>query len=118
VKASNLAVLPHVHDLPHQDLVLAADLVLGKPGYGTVAEAIVARRPFVITPRGDFREFPVLARGIEENLPSARLTLEELVGGEWTPALRRALSAPAPGLKVGLEGAAFAARRVREVLSG
>lgn len=116
VTAENLAVLPHDHAHPHQDLVLASDAILGKPGYGTVAEAIVARKPFVITPRGDFREYPVLVAGIEEHLPSARVTLDELLSGEWTPAIRRALAAPAPPSVLGVDGAEVAARRVREVL--
>ncbi len=116
VRAENLAVLPHDHPYPHQDLVLGADVVLGKPGYGTVAEAIVARKPFVITPRGDFREFPILARGIEEHLPSARLSLDELLGGEWTPTIRRALAAPVPPSTLGHDGAEVASARIRALL--
>lgn len=114
--APNLAALAHDHDLPHQDLVLGADAILGKPGYGTVAEAIVARRAFVLTPRGDFREFPVLVRGVEEHLPHASLTLEELLGGAWGPALERALGMPAPPPRLQTDGASVAARQVLAVL--
>jgi L-arabinokinase len=118
VAAENLITFPHDHDLPHQDLVLASDAILGKPGYGTVAEAIAARRPFIITPRGDFREYPVLVRGIEENLPSSRLGLEDLLAGRWSVAIRQALGAIDPGARLGLDGAEVAARRVVEASDG
>jgi hypothetical protein len=97
--------------------VLGADAILGKPGYGTVAEAIVARRAYVLTPRGDFREFPVLVSGVEANLPHASLTLDELREGRWRPALERALAMPAPGLALGTDGAAVAARRILDELA-
>ena len=115
--AENLLVLPHDHAFPHQDLVLASDVVLGKPGYGTVAESILARRPFVIAPRGDFREAPVLARGIEEYLPSASLSVDELFEGRWTDAIKKALAAPVPGKTIGFDGAEVAARRIEDVLT-
>jgi hypothetical protein len=112
----NVAALPHDHDLPHQDLVLGADAILGKPGYGTVAEAIVARRPFVLTPRGDFREFAELVRGVEENLAHARLSLDELAAGRWRPALERALAMTPPQGPPRIDGAEIAARRILEAL--
>jgi hypothetical protein len=115
VAAENLVVLPHDHAFPHQDLVLGADAILGKPGYGTVAEAIFARRPFVSTPRGDFPEYPILLAGIEANLPSARLTLEELHEGRWSGALERALAAPVPPPRLAASGARVAAERIREL---
>jgi len=112
----NLAALPLDHDLPHQDLVLAADGLLGKPGYGTVAEAVVSRRAFVLTPRGEFREFPILVRAIAQHLPHASLTSDELARGSWTPALERAFAMPAPEASIRTDGAAVAARRVLERL--
>jgi predicted glycosyltransferase len=114
VAAKNLAVLAHDHGLPHQDLVLGADVVFGKPGYGTVAEAIVARKPFVIVPRGDFREYPVLVRGIQENLPST--FVEDVAQDDWTAAIRRVLAAPSPRTTLGHDGAEVALRRIRELL--
>jgi L-arabinokinase len=115
--AENLLVLPHDHAFPHQDLVLAADAILGKPGYGTVAESILARRPFVVAPRGDFREAPVLEQGIRECLPSAALTAEELFEGRWTAALEKALSAPVPDQAIGFDGAEVAARRIEDLVA-
>ncbi|MBI3726051.1 hypothetical protein HY251_19145 [bacterium] len=110
--AENLAALPIDHDLPHQDLVLAADALLGKPGYGTVAEAVLSRRTFVLTPRGDFREFPILVRAIASHLPHASLSVEQLLEGWWTPALESAFAMPAPTTAIRTDGAAFCARRV------
>jgi hypothetical protein len=115
-KAENLATLEHDHGLPHQDLVLGADALLGKPGYGTVAEAIVARRPFVLTPRGDFREFAVLVRAIEEHLPHAHRSVEQLLSGEWSEALAGALAMSPPRPAPASDGAAVAARRILDWL--
>ncbi len=115
---ANLRAIPHDHGLPHQDLVLGADAIVGKPGYGTVAEAIVARRAFVHCPRGQFREYPVLVRGIEEHLPNTPISIEELMAGEWSRALASALSMSAPGPGLRADGAPVAAWRVVSLARG
>lgn len=90
----NLDVLPHDHDLEHQDLVLGADLVLGKPGYGTVSECLNGPTPMAyVVPSGSFREHAELVGMIERWLPCAPLSSEELLAGEWAVALRGALAA-------------------------
>lgn len=90
----NLLVLPHVHDLAHQDLVLAADALLAKPGYGTVSECLTRPTPMVyVIPEGEFVEHPRLAAMVERWLPCQALAREDLLAGRWGPALARALTA-------------------------
>ena len=103
----NLRVLPHDHGLPHQDLVLGADAVLSKPGYGTVIECLAGPTPLVwCEPAPAFCEHAILAERIQAWLPEARITRADLLAGRWSDPLRRALAAsPAqPGPLNGLEG--------------
>ncbi len=116
---ANLAVLPHDHGLPHQDLVLGAAAVLSKPGYGTVAECLTRPTPMVyVEPTGTFREHPRLVREIEERLPSAALTPARLRAGDWSEAVEAALAAPAraaaPTPQRELERAVSFARAARD----
>lgn len=55
-----LRVGPDRLDMPFVDLVQACDLVVGKPGYGTFAEALLHQRPMLYVPRPDFPETPFL----------------------------------------------------------
>lgn len=94
---ANLTVLPHDHGLPHQDLVYGADVVLAKPGYGTVSECMNGPTPLAyVVPDGSFREHPVLVQVVERWLPCCPLSVDDLVAGRWEPALQAALvAAPA-----------------------
>ena len=93
-RPENLLVLPHEHDLAHQDLVLAADALLAKPGYGTVSECLTRPTPMVyVIPEGEFVEHPRLAAMVERWLPCQALAREEVLAGRWAPALEAALRA-------------------------
>ena len=54
----NLVLLPHHSRFYHPDLVAAADAVVGKVGYSTVAETFHAGAPLGYVPRTRFRESP------------------------------------------------------------
>lgn len=90
----NLVVLPHDHDLHHQDLVLGADALVGKPGYGTISECLSRPTPFVAVRAGDgFREHARLRAFAARHLPWAEISRDDLLAGRWTAALRAAMSA-------------------------
>jgi len=74
--------------LRYPDLVVAADAVVSKPGYGIVSECIANRTPLLYTPRGDFREYPVLVREMKSYLPSRLITLKTLASGNWLSAFK------------------------------
>ncbi|MCA8920372.1 MAG: hypothetical protein KDD82_01110, partial [Planctomycetes bacterium] len=106
----NLHLLPHDHGLPHQDLVLGADCVLAKPGYGTVAECYARPTPMVyVEPSGAFPEHPELVKTIAQTLPSAALSLADFREGRWAPAIHEALraSGPPPPPNAAAEAAAW-----------
>jgi UDP:flavonoid glycosyltransferase YjiC (YdhE family) len=102
--------------LGHHELVAAADCIIGKPGYGTVAESLAAPTPFCWLSRGDFREQAPLARQIERWLPSAPITLDDLASGRWTEVVDRAMAAPPPPNRPAATGAPEAAAILQALL--
>lgn len=80
---ANLRFLGREASWYHPDLVAAADLVVGKLGYSTVAEAYQAGTPFAYVPRADFRESAVLAGFVEHHLSGLCIDPEEWRNGRW-----------------------------------
>jgi UDP:flavonoid glycosyltransferase YjiC (YdhE family) len=103
-------------ELPHQDLIAAADCVIGKLGYGTVVECLLSQTPLAYVPRGDFREEAELARAVERYLPQAVLSVEDFRAGRWGEAVARARSVRPPELPPAGDGIAEAARAILERL--
>jgi hypothetical protein len=100
--------------LEYIDLVGAADVVVTKPGYGIVTDALAARTRMVYTDRGDFPEYPILVAGMAKHLPCVYVTNAQVLAGEVGPAIERALNAPWPE-PPRLDGADVAARRILEI---
>lgn len=100
--------------LGYEDLVAAADVVVTKPGYGIVTDAIAARTRMVYTERGEFAEYPVLVDGMAEYLPCAHVSNADLRAGRLVPAIESVLARPFP-LLPRLDGAEVAARRLLDV---
>lgn len=82
--------------LRYPDLVAAADTVVSKPGYGIVSECIANRTPLLYTPRGPFREYPVLLRGLKRYLPSACINESDLISGNWRRVFEKIRHKPFP----------------------
>ncbi len=100
--------------LGYPDLVHAVDVVVSKPGYGIVTDAIAAGTRLVYTERGDFPEYPVLVAGMARYLACVHLGNEDLLAGRIEGAVRRVLELPMPP-RPDLSGAERAARRVLEL---
>lgn len=83
----NLRFLGRDHSWYHPDLLAAADLVVGKLGYSTVAEAYQAGTPYAYVPRSDFAESAVLAAFVDKHLSSWRIDPEQWASGGWLAAL-------------------------------
>jgi UDP-N-acetylglucosamine:LPS N-acetylglucosamine transferase len=93
-RVGSALLLPHHSDYYHPDLVAAADAVVGKLGYSTVAEVYGAGVPFGYVPLEDFRESPVLARFVSERLPSIAIDEDEFTSGDWLARLPGLLDLP------------------------
>ena len=113
----NLRLLPHHSPIHHPDLVAAADLVVGKLGYSTVAEVVTAGGRMLYAPRNGFRESAELARYLKDRLPAEAIAIAELESGEWVDRLPQMLACARPAAGV-TQGAAVAADRIAEWWSG
>lgn len=101
--------------LTYPDVVRAVDVVVTKPGYGIVTDAIAAGTPVVYTERGDFPEYPILVREMAPLLACEHVSNEDLLAGRVEEAVRRVLSRPVPP-PPDLDGAARGAARILALL--
>lgn len=90
----NLILLPHRSEFYHPDLMHAADVVIGKAGYSTVAEAYHAGIPFGFVSREKFREAATMARFIKREMHGVEIPAQQFQTGEWLPLLDNLLALP------------------------
>jgi len=90
----NLILLPHRSEFYHPDLMHAADAVIGKAGYSTVAEAYHAGIPFGFVSREKFREAATMARFIQREMRGIAISPTEFQTGEWLRRLDTLLAMP------------------------
>ncbi|MEM7353269.1 MAG: hypothetical protein AAF657_20910 [Acidobacteriota bacterium] len=87
-------LLPHRSDFYHPDLVLAADAVIGKLGYSTVAEVHRAGVPFGYVPRPTFPESPRLEAWVRRHLPHHRIDPRAFAAWQWLDEIEPLLEQP------------------------
>ena len=97
--------------LEYVDLVGAADVVVTKPGYGIVSDAIGAGTRMLYTDRGDFPEYPILVREMARWLACAYVTNEDSLQGAFAAAIELLMAQPMPSPPP-LDGARHAAERI------
>ncbi len=98
--------------LRYEDLVLAADAVVSKPGYGIVSECVANRTPLLYAPRGPFAEYEVMVREMPRLLRCRAIGRTDLMAGRWAPHLDAVLAQPAPADPPPCDGAAAAAEAI------
>ncbi|MBF0237426.1 MAG: hypothetical protein HQM12_06960 [SAR324 cluster bacterium] len=79
----NLILYPHHTSIYHPDLVHAADAVIGKVGYSTVAEVYHAGVPFGCVLRPRFPENEILRQFLAQNTPVEFFSPETFESGQW-----------------------------------
>jgi hypothetical protein len=82
-RVGNALILPHRSGFYHPDLVAAADAVVGKIGYSTLAESCRAGIPYGFVPRSGFRESAVLSRWLLRQGRGLRIDPEAFATGAW-----------------------------------
>jgi len=112
---NNLVVLPEMQPQYH-DLVQAVDVVVTKPGYGIVADAMAHRVPVLYTDRGEFPEYPCLVQALSELATAEFIPQEELVSSNMGPYLKRLLAKNHYWPPTRLDGAARAAEKIIALL--
>jgi hypothetical protein len=90
----SLVLIPHHSDFYHPDLVEASNVIVGKLGYSTLAEAYTAGLPFAFVPRERFRESPPMARFAQERMNAVELPEERFFSGAWLDLLPDLLARP------------------------
>ena len=80
--------------MPH--LVRAADAVVAKLGYSTVAEVWREGRPLATVTREDFREMEPLQAWVEARLPGFRIPAADFAGGDWLDRIPELLARERP----------------------
>ena len=100
----------------YEDLVMAAEAVVTKPGYGIIAEAIANDTAILYTPRGHFPEYDILVEEMPKYLRSASFSHDDLFNGKWEPFIDKLLAQPKPKKKPETNGADVAAEILLKAL--
>jgi hypothetical protein len=86
--------LPHRSAFFHPDLVAAADGVIGKIGYSTLAEIYHGGVPFGFIKRSNFQESHILADYVEKHMSGFAIEEERFRAGKWVVCIPRLLEIP------------------------
>jgi hypothetical protein len=92
------------------------DIIMTKPGYGTIVEAVALQQPVVYVRRYNFADEPPLVDYLHRYGRGVELSIDNFTHGRWEPALQQALTAPLPLLPPPPTGAAEAAAFIAQQL--
>lgn len=98
------------------DAVAAADVVLGKPGYGLIGDIEASGSRFLYVPRRGFPENSVLEQHLSVRAGTLALAAADLASPRWQNELERIEAMPRPDA-ADFGGAARSARAILELLS-
>ncbi len=93
-RLENVILLPRQSAFFHPDLVHACDAVIGKAGYGTVAEVYAAGVPYGYILRESFRESDVLAAFIRQHMQGLAVSEQAFQNGTWLDCIPELLRLP------------------------
>jgi len=108
---ANLLVLPDAQR-QYEDLVRAVDIILTKPGYGIVTDALVHQVPMLYTDRGEFPEYLLLVQALKDLATAEFIPQKELLSGHIAPYLNRLLTNEPSWRRIPLDGARIAAEKI------
>ena len=111
----NVLILPNVQR-HYEDLVRAVDVVVTKPGYGIVADAIAHQVAVLYTERGDFPEYPRLVEALNDCATATFIPQRELLSGNLAPYLTSLLQKERNWPAVPLAGATVGAEKIVTLL--
>ena len=107
------------HSLPFsfKTLMASVDVIMTKPGYGTILEAVELQQPLLYVRRYNFADEPPLVDYLHRYGRGVELSIDDFMRGRWKPALQQALASPVPSLPApsptgGAEAAAFIAQQL------
>ena len=77
-------------------LLASVDIIMTKPGYATIVEAVALQQPVLYVRRYNFADEPPLVDYLHQYGRGVELSIDDFTQGRWEPALRQALTAPVP----------------------
>ncbi len=98
-------------------LLASVDIIMTKPGYGTIVEAVALQQPVVYVRRYNFADEPPLVDYLHRYGRGVELSIDNFTQGRWEPALQHALASPVPSLPPPPTGAAEAAAFITQQLN-
>jgi hypothetical protein len=108
-----------IHSLPFsfKTLMASVDVIMTKPGYGTIVEAVELQQPLLYVRRYNFADEPSLVDYLHRYGRGVELSIDDFMRGRWEPALQQALALPMPALSApspsgGAEAAALIAQQL------
>jgi hypothetical protein len=102
--------------LKYEDLIAAADAVVGKPGYGIVSECVANGAAFLYGLRSRFAEQDVFEHEMPDLLRCRRIEQPDLLAGRWQGPIEALLAQPRPTVVPATDGAETAAAAILEEL--
>ena len=103
-------------ELPFQDLLNAADVVLTKPGYGMVSECIANRTAIMYTEREDFVEYFPLVEGIKQYAKNRFISEADLLNGTWLQNLDELIRTDYIWPPIPINGSEIAAEKIMKAI--
>ena len=102
-------------------LLASVDVIMTKPGYGTIVEAVALQQPVVYVRRYNFADEPPLVDYLHRYGRGIELSLDDFTRGRWEPALQQALTMPIsalppPSPSGATEAATFMAQQLSNVV--
>lgn len=102
--------------LRYNDMMAGADVVVTKPGYGIVSDAIAAGVRMVYTDRGDFPEYPIMVAEMQPWLASVFVSNDDMLAARIGDAIDHVMAMDQPP-PPDLSGAERAAERLLSLLA-
>jgi len=100
--------------LDFSDVLRICDVVVGKMGYGLIAECIVSGVALLWPRRTGFREDEIVERQGPSVMRMAELPLDDFEAGRWADHIRAAAALPSPSQVMPANGAAVCARHIAD----
>lgn len=108
---------PESTPVPHVDILAGCDVLIGKPGYGTFAEAVAHKKRMLYLPREGFREVPRLLAWMKYEGIGRELPRTDFFAGRWRGPLEELLETKSDWPEIRTDGAEVAAARLAELLT-
>ena len=102
--------------LSFKTLLASVDVIMTKPGYGTIVEAVALQQPIVYVRRYNFIDEPPLVDYLHRYGRGVELSIDDFTQGHWERALRKILELPMPTGHPPPTGATDAAKILAKLL--